>query len=279
MDESEWLHSTEPDVMLAFVAGRSSPALGAPQTPLSERKLRLYLVGCCRRHKELFIDRGCWEAVELVERLADGQAEEAERVKAAEVAQAAFKRSLRIGLDHSGLESKRRKIIALLTADAAAMACRPCSWLTQEELCTGWAPTIVAMPPRDRQIRAGSVPRQMVKAVEEYHAAFHGEGEPEGELVAAAERAAQTDLLRCIAGNPFRAKPSLSAALLAWDDDCIVKLATGIYEEQDFSPERMGVLADALEEAGVTDEVLGHCRGLARHCRGCWVVDACLGRS
>jgi translation initiation factor IF-1 len=72
---------------------------------------------------------------------------------------------------------------------------------------------------------------------------------------------------------------SLPAAVLAWNDGCIVKLATGIYEERDFSPQRMGVLADALEEAGVADEeVLGHLRGPGLHCRGCWVVDLLTGR-
>jgi hypothetical protein len=57
-------------------------------------------------------------------------------------------------------------------------------------------------------------------------------------------------------------------------------LAAAIYDGRDFSLVRMGVLADALEEAGVTDEkILGHCRGQgAVHCRGCWVVDLVLGK-
>jgi hypothetical protein len=34
------------------------------------------------------------------------------------------------------------------------------------------------------------------------------------------------------------------------------------------------ILADALEEAGCTDEtVLAHCRRHGPHVRGCWVVD------
>jgi hypothetical protein len=68
--------------------------------------------------------------------------------------------------------------------------------------------------------------------------------------------------------------------VLAWNEGCVVKLAAGIYQDRDFSQERMGVLGDALEEAGVTDEeVLGHCRGLAAgHVRGCWLVDLLTGR-
>jgi hypothetical protein len=39
------------------------------------------------------------------------------------------------------------------------------------------------------------------------------------------------------------------------------------------------VLADALEEAGCDDrEFLAHLRGGGPHCRGCFVVDALLGK-
>jgi hypothetical protein len=91
------------------------------------------------------------------------------------------------------------------------------------------------------------------------------------------EYAAQVGLLRDIFGAlPFRAL-TLPPAVKAWNDGCIVKLATAIYDERDFSTERMGVLADALEEAGVTDqEVLAHLRVPGLHCRGCWAVDLCL---
>jgi hypothetical protein len=71
-----------------------------------------------------------------------------------------------------------------------------------------------------------------------------------------------------------------------WNDGCIVKLATAIYEERSL-PEghldilRLGVLADAMEEAGVTDpDILGHLRQQGTvHVRGCFVVDLILGRS
>jgi hypothetical protein len=95
-----------------------------------------------------------------------------------------------------------------------------------------------------------------------------------------AERAAQGDLLRDIFGPlPFHLLPSLDPTLLAWNDGCVVKLATCLYEERDFIPERMGILADALEEAGVTNEdMIRHCRERAVHVRGCWLVDLILGK-
>jgi hypothetical protein len=91
----------------------------------------------------------------------------------------------------------------------------------------------------------------------------------------------QCVLLRDIFGPwPFRAPPTLAEGVLAWNDGCVVKMASGIYDDRDFSSDRMGVLADALEEAGVTDEdVIGHCRQKgAVHVRGCWVVDLLTNR-
>ena len=81
-------------------------------------------------------------------------------------------------------------------------------------------------------------------------------------------------ILRDIFGNPFR--PVSFAP--AWRTDTAVSLARQMYESRDFSA--MPILADALQDAGCTDEeVLGHCRGPGPHVRGCWVVDLLLGKS
>jgi hypothetical protein len=54
-------------------------------------------------------------------------------------------------------------------------------------------------------------------------------------------------------------------------------LAAAIYEGRRWVD--MPVLADALEDAGLTDPgVLGHCREPGPHARGCWVLDLILGR-
>ncbi len=94
-----------------------------------------------------------------------------------------------------------------------------------------------------------------------------------------AEAASQAELCRDIFGPlPFR-DVAVSAAVLAWNDGCVVKMASSLYQERDFVPPRLGVLADALEEAGVADEeMLGHLRGPGPHCRGCWCVDLLLGK-
>jgi hypothetical protein len=91
---------------------------------------------------------------------------------------------------------------------------------------------------------------------------------------ASEERACQSELLRDIFGNPFRAE----SVDPAWLNRTVVNLAQGIYEEHGF--DRLPILADALEEAGcVSQEVLQHCRNQGEHVRGCWVVDLILGKA
>src|SRR5262249_11701093 len=85
--------------------------------------------------------------------------------------------------------------------------------------------------------------------------------------------AAGVALLRDVFGNFFR--PREVDPL--WLTSTVVSLANSIYTERafDFLP----ILADALEEAGCTDEhILGHCRSPGPHARGCWPVDLLLGK-
>jgi hypothetical protein len=43
---------------------------------------------------------------------------------------------------------------------------------------------------------------------------------------------------------------------------------------------RLAILADALEKSGCPNpNILGHCRSEGEHARGCWVIDALLGKS
>jgi hypothetical protein len=87
------------------------------------------------------------------------------------------------------------------------------------------------------------------------------------------EEETQTELLRCVAGNPFR--PVTFSP--EWRTSTAVTLAQQMYESRDFSP--MRILADALQDAGCDNEdILNHCRGEGPHVRGCWVVDLVLGK-
>jgi hypothetical protein len=83
----------------------------------------------------------------------------------------------------------------------------------------------------------------------------------------------QADILRCIFSNPFR--PAVFDP--SWLDIASVALGRSIYDRRGF--DRLPELADALEEAGWRDPgVLDHCRQPGEHARGCWDVDALLGK-
>jgi hypothetical protein len=91
-------------------------------------------------------------------------------------------------------------------------------------------------------------------------------------------------LLRDLVGNPFR-PVNISPSWLRWNDAAVVHLAQAAYDNRilpagTLDNARLAVLADALEEAGCTDEqILGHLRSGGEHYRGCFVVDALLGKS
>lgn len=77
--------------------------------------------------------------------------------------------------------------------------------------------------------------------------------------------------LRDIFGNPFRP----TTLDQSWLTSTVTALAHAIYQERAF--DRLPILADALEDAGCTNqEILAHCRGPGPHARGCWAVDLLL---
>jgi hypothetical protein len=89
----------------------------------------------------------------------------------------------------------------------------------------------------------------------------------------------RADLARCIFGGVFR----LGTPGLACLTPTAVKLAQAGYTERlpngNLDPQRLAILADALEDAGCIEQsFLDHCRGPGPHVRGCWVVDLILGK-
>jgi hypothetical protein len=91
----------------------------------------------------------------------------------------------------------------------------------------------------------------------------------------------QIRLLHDIFGNPFRPvvwNPS-------WRSSSVLALAQAAHEHRHLpagtlEPDRLAVLADALEDAGCTEpELLDQLRSNGPHVRGCWAVDFVMGRS
>jgi hypothetical protein len=85
--EAEWLESTDSHLLWQLAIGR-----------VSERKLRLAAVACCRRGWSLLPSRSRY-AIEVGERFAEGKADDAERVSARRIAQFAGE----------GIEKRKRR--------------------------------------------------------------------------------------------------------------------------------------------------------------------------
>jgi hypothetical protein len=98
-----------------------------------------------------------------------------------------------------------------------------------------------------------------------------GAGQAGIDAAVAREWARHGELLREIFTD-FFVPADAAQAWLRWDGGALAQIARSIQDAGRF--EDLPVLADALEEAGCTDQTfLEHCRGPGPHVRGCWVVD------
>jgi hypothetical protein len=241
MNESEWLSSSQPETLLTCLK-RSGRA--------SERKVRLFAIACCRRVSRFLGQTGA-DAVEAGERYADGLLglEELGRVRAATVcAHRAF------GYGRPPTIAMNAVVRALWEPRKNPVGKRVKSAIGEANVAAAWASLALS-----RTVTSTS---------------------REAKSVRSEERKSQCHLLRDIFGPlALRPLPPLSAAVLAWNDTCVVKLARSIYEEGAFSCASMGILADALEDAGLVDqEMLAHLRGPLPHTRGCYLLDQLLGK-
>ena len=81
-------------------------------------------------------------------------------------------------------------------------------------------------------------------------------------------------MVRDIFGNPYKTV----AISRAWAGGAPAELAQVIYAKNSF--ERLPELAKALEQSGCTSaDLLTHCQAASDHVRGCWAVDALLGKA
>jgi hypothetical protein len=196
-----------------------------------------------------------WTVVELTELYADGLAS---------------KRKLRVAL-LAGLRVPRPGRVADLVSQATAWAA---DWdgFAAAESVPGWAADAASASALDAE-RAASGGRQNPRQLHRVSASARN-----------AQCAVQVSLLRCIIGNPFRPPPPVSPAWLTWNNGAVRRLAEAAYAERQLpsghlDQARLGVLADALEDAGCGDaDLLGHLRGPGPHVRGCHVLDLLLGK-
>jgi hypothetical protein len=300
MTERDWLSSSDPAPLLAFLG---------PQA--SSRKLRLFTCSCCRRIEYLLREEGSRQAVAVAERYADGLADRAElalaetRAKAA--TWAAVQRAHGSWAGASLIEAVQAAWVAVWAACAAentterdfrgeeppgAFGMPTESLAVRTAQLASWARSVAegTVPPEER-----GAPRQLAAQQD-----AQAEGRPTGLLhelrrlksslsrleqgpgCSTEETLCQAQLVREIFGNPFRSS-ALDVAWLRWNDGCVVRIARRIYDERAY--ENLPVLGDALEDAGCSDAgILAHCRGEPTpegvgHVRGCWVLDLLLDAS
>ncbi len=206
----------------------------------SNRKLRLLCCALCRAVEHLLTDERYRRALDVAERYADGLAGASELREARGVVWAVSEHTG----DYDWSEDKQGMLLA---ANAV-----------------GWA-TAPPESPDPLAYLAGAA------ALGAKNASVH-EGLSEAKV-----HASQSDVVRDILGPlPFR-PVTVPPSVLGWDNGAVVKLAQAIYSEGRFGD--LPILADALEEAGCDDpEILAHPRAAGPHFRGCWAIDALLGK-
>jgi hypothetical protein len=236
MTEADWCGASDPQPMRESLRGK-----------VSDRKLRLFAVGCCRRFLPLTHDPRVGEALEIAERFADGLVGDGERSDARKAAQRAAQARGVVARPQAPKWGRRAASLAYYAAARQAMEA---AWNVP-----GLAVEVLVW-------RAGG-----------YNAC-------DGQAIQAGEGVIQGELLRDLIGNPFR-PATLEPAWLTPD---VLTLAQAAYEQRilpagTLDPALLSLLADALEEAGCTNQdVLDHLRAPGVHVRGCWAVDLVLAK-
>jgi hypothetical protein len=245
MTEAEWNNSTQPFKMLEAVqASRRA----------SVRKVLLFGVATCRTVLHLTNERLARRALEIAERRAEGRATEREM------------RRIEAEMDEAYPEVMRAAgNLAAEAFEAAANLTGPDVWLAAAKAADSAADAATMGAARELPQPTGLDDEAWDAAVTRLRAEV---------------RRGQSDLVRCIFGPLlFHPLPPVAPAVRTWEGGTVVKLAAGVYAERDFSQGRMGVVADAAEEAGLTDAaVLAHLRSPGPHARGCHGIDLLLGK-
>jgi hypothetical protein len=232
MTEADWLSSPDLRVLRQCVFRNVDP--------VSTRKVRLFVVACCRKIWPLLTDPRSRAAVELAEALADGMASKPSVMACRKAARAAF----------SELSERRAGGGVVMAARAAAETLAPGRQETGAASDHA-ASAAVSLRHYDGPVRPSTIWHEDIEA----------------------EQREQVPFFRDIFSNPFRPVTFDPR----WRTSDAIGLARAIYDDRTF--DRLPILADALIDAGCDDEqVHAHCRSEGPHVRGCWVVDLVLGR-
>jgi hypothetical protein len=240
--ELGWYTDPGPDRLLSRVCGgRPQPEyLARPRFPAPlARRLRLFAVACVRAVWDL-LPTDPRSAVILSERYAEGQAT-LDDLRAAAVRVSSPRRT---PVEHA--------VAAAGFASASFQTVSQNLFWDPAEAARQAAHTLAAR-------RTGSVVRGI--SDDRWMDAF------------ADARATQANILRDV----FPPPDSAVAIDPEWRTSTVLGLARSMEATGDFSA--VPILADALQDAGCTDEtILNQCRHPGPHVRGNWVVDLVFGR-
>lgn len=249
MTEAEWLNCSDPQPMLAFI-----------QDKASARQVRLLASACCRRLADYFKDERSRQLIDTSELYADAEVG-ADVLEASFDAAADAQEAIHWAGGDAVDQSAAEAVLGLRTE------------LTFDQVFDGTFEAAGAVAASEAWEKIYGTPGRHWSETEREH--------EEAERVGAqAEMNAQVVLFRDVIGNPFQ-PVTINPA---WLTPSVIAVAQAAYEVRSLpsghlDPNRLAVLADALEEAGCTDaSILAHCRSIGVHVRGCWAVDALLGK-
>jgi hypothetical protein len=276
MTEADWLTCADPFSLYQFLRDeivthktRWQGWLTVRRFPMSERKLRLFACACCARVADLMPADEARELLVAAQAYADGLIGDGELENADRACEAEFRRQG--GSGRPWLAYEREAVTAVTLVHRTEAAGRLGSLMAAQRAWTG------AIVWRRHVESLGGVLRVKPGEFAPLEAVVRACDRPFLAAEHAAEAARQADLLRDVAGNPFRPVSS-DPSWMEWQGGTIVRIARAIYSERRFGD--LPILADALEDAGCTDaDFLSHCRSRTPHCRGCWVVDSLAGKN
>jgi hypothetical protein len=231
MTEQEWLGCDDPRPMQQFLGG--NPGL---------RKMRLFVLACCRQIWGAAADPPTRVALQSVERFVQAGAMQT------------WKASVRVASGQAVIDCRASDPLGPLQVFASN-----------------------SLP---RQVSVSAVPPILVRILE-YLACERDVSWWPDWLIEALDRAGlsparQADVFRDLIRAPFRPL-HFRAAWRTGNDGASLQVARVIDHEEAF--DQVPILADALEDSGCDcDEILDHLRHSEGHVRGCWAVDLVLGR-
>ncbi len=246
MTEAEWLVSEDLDALLDSLLAR----------PDAARKLRLFACACSAPLCQRVTLRQCRATYEAALKFADGLTGPEELDAAWRAGMAA--QPLFPDIHAAAVAAADPELIRAI-ARASQLAAEAVARLGAD----------ASMRQARAAVASGAGAEDRSKAWERFECNLD-----EARLDARRE---QVRYLRCLFGNPFR-PIAIDPSWRAWSGGTLVSIARSIYDERRFGD--LPILADALEEAGCTDEdIIGHCRHDWEHFRGCHVLDAILAGS